>query len=172
MHGLMAEFASPEALVEAARAARRAGYRPDAYSPFEIEQLTEVLGLDKSRIPLATLLGGIAGGVGGYFMEWYAAVVDRPIHVGGRPLHSWPMFVPVAFELTILCAALAAIVTFVIGARLPKLRHPIFDAPDFEFATRNRFFLVLRADDPAFEAQAASRWLADQSPLKRSEVPG
>lgn len=171
IHGLMAEFDSAESLVAAARAARTEGYRPDAYSPFAIDELTEVLGLERSRIPLAALLGGLAGGLGGYFMQWYAAVVDRPIHVGGRPLHSWPMFVPVAFELTILGAALAVLAAFFLQAHLPRLRHPVFDAPDFELATRNRFFLVLRADDPAFEAVHAAAWLDGQHPLRRVEVP-
>jgi hypothetical protein len=171
MHGWMAEFASADALVEAARAARAAGYAPDAYAPFPIEALTEALDLSRSRIPLVTFVGGLLGGIGGYFMQWYSAVIDRPIHVGGRPLHSWPMFVPVTFELAILGGALAALAAFLWTSGLPRLRHPVFEAEDFELATRNRFFLVLRSDDPAFERGVAAQWLDARAPLRRIEVP-
>ena len=171
LHGWMAEFASADALVAAAREARAAGYAPDAYAPFPIEALTETLGLSRSRIPLATFIGGLVGGVGGYFMQWYSAVIDRPLDIGGRPLHSWPMFVPVTFELATLGGAFAALIAFLWASGLPRLRHPIFEAEDFELATRNRFFLVLRSDDPAFEREAAARWLDARAPLRRVEVP-
>lgn len=169
--GWMAEFASADELLAAARAARADGYAPEAYSPFHIEGLAEALGIERSPISALTFIGGLLGGAGGYAMQWYSAVVDRPINFGGRPLHSWPMFVPVTFELTILGAALAAVLAFVFTAGLPKLRHPVFEAPDFELATRNRFFLVLRSQDPAFEPESAAQWLDARRPLRRVEVP-
>ena len=169
--GWMAEFDSADALLVAARAARHQGYAPEAYAPFHIEGLAEALGIERSGIAAATFVGGLLGGVFGYAMQWYSAVLDRPLNVGGRPLHSWPMFVPVTFELTILGAALAAVLAFVWTAGLPKLRHPVFDAPDFELATRNRFFLVLRRGDPRFESERAAQWLDEQRPLRRVAVP-
>jgi hypothetical protein len=168
----MAEFATADALLAAAQAARTAGYaRIEAYAPFHVEGLAEAVGFTRTRVPLATFLGGAIGGVGGYFMQWYSAVLDYPINVGGRPLHSWPMFVPVTFELTILCAALAAVLALVCGSGLPDLYHPVFNARDFDLATRNRFFLVLRSDDPTFEPEAAARWLDALHPIARCEVP-
>src|SRR5438874_635415 len=110
IYGLLAEFADAGALVTAARRIHEKGYtRVDAYSPFPVEGLTEALGVHASRLPLVVLLGGIAGCVGGYFMQFYTAAVDYPLNVGGRPLHSWPAFIPVTFELTILSAALVAV---------------------------------------------------------------
>jgi Protein of unknown function (DUF3341) len=171
--GLLAEFASAEALLEAARAARAAGYaRAEAYAPFAVEGLAEALGFTRSRVPAATLVGALCGGLGAYFMQWYAAVVDYPEVIGGRPLHSWPMFVPVSFEMAILFGTLAALAAFAIGSDLPRLQHPLFAAPDFELATRNRFFLCLRSDDPAFDRAGADALLDRLAPLRVSEVPG
>jgi hypothetical protein len=165
--GLMAEFATADALLAAARGARAAGYtRVEAYSPFPVDGLAEALGFHRSRVPLATFLGGLVGGLGGFFMQWHAAVVDLPVNVGGRPLNSWPMFVPVSFELTILGAALAAFLAVILGNRLPDLAHPVFEAPDFDLAMRNRFFLCLRADDPRFDAEDSAAWLDARQPLK------
>jgi hypothetical protein len=169
--GWMAEFDSADALLEAARAARTAGYRPEAYSPFHIEGLAEALAIERSPIAALTFLGALLGGLGGYAMEWYSAVVDRPLNVGGRPLHSWPMFIPVAFELAVLGGAFAAVIAMLWTAGLPRLRHPVFAAPDFELASRHRFFLVLRSDDPRFERAGAARWLDERRPLRRVEVP-
>jgi hypothetical protein len=170
--GLMAEYASAEALVAAARAAGTAGYRrAEAYAPFPVEGLGDALGLRPSRVPAITFAGGVVGGVGGAFMQWYSAVVSFPENIGGRPLDSWPMFVPVTFELAVLGAALAAFcAAFVLGG-LPRLAHPVFDAPDFDMAMRNRFFLCLPRDDPAFDAQGAEALLAATHPIARCEVP-
>jgi len=169
--GLMAEYESAEALVAAAQAAHDAGYRhTEAYSPYAIEGLAEALGARPSRIPAFTLVGGLVGGVGGYFLQWYAAVVSYPEDIGARPLHSWPMFVPVTFETTILLAAFTAFFAALIGNGLPRLAHPIFDAPDFDLATRNRFFLCLRTDDPAFDDAAAVALLESTAPIRRAEV--
>ena len=168
---LMAEYASAEALVAAAQAAHDAGYlHAEAYAPFAVEGLADALGFRRSRIPAFTLAGGLVGGAGGYFMQWYAAVVSYPEEIGARPLHSWPMFVPIAFEMTILFAALTAFFAVLVGNRLPRLAHPIFDAPDFDLASRNRFFLCLRRDDPAFDEAGAAALLDSTSPLRRTEV--
>lgn len=170
-YGLMAELDSAEALLAAVQRARAAGYaRIEAYSPFPVEGLAEALGFTPSRVAFWTLVGGIAGGVGGYFLQWYTAVIDYPINVGGRPLHSWPEFIPSTFEMTVLFAALAAVVAMLLGNGLPRLNHPVFDAPDFDFATRNRFFLCLCAGDAAFEATAARRFLDELKPIRVVEV--
>jgi hypothetical protein len=170
-YGLMAEFVSAEALVAAADEARAAGYRRiEAYAPFPVEGLAEAVGFAKSRVPLAVLLGGIAGCVGGYFLQWYSAVVSYPENIGGRPLHSWPEFIPVTFETTVLFAAFAAVIAMLVGNGLPRLRHPVFDAPHFDLATRNRFFLCLLASDPKFEAGATRDFLAGLDPMRVVEV--
>ena len=169
--GWMAEFPSAEALLAAARATRAAGYRPEAYSPFQIEGLAEALGVEGSHISGITFLGALLGGAGGYFMQWYSAVIDRPINVGGRPMHSWPMFVPVSFSLLVLGGAFAAVVALLWTSGLPRLTHPVFAVREFDLATRNRFFLVLRSDDPRFDRIEAAEWLDGLHPLRRIEVP-
>jgi hypothetical protein len=169
--GWMAEFASAAALRAAAQAARDAGYAPQAYAPFHVEGLAETLGGARAPIAGITFAGAFLGATLGYAMQWFSAVIDRPLNIGGRPLNSWPMFVPVAFELMILGGALAAVLAFLWASRLPRLRHPVFGAADFEWATRHRFFLVLCADDPVFEAGAAAGWLDAQGPLRRIGVP-
>lgn len=172
LYGLLAEFATADLLLEAARAAHAGGYRRiEAYSPFAVEGLDEAIGFTKNRVPLMVLIGGIVGGVGGYFMQWYSAVVSYPINVGGRPLHSWPSFIPSTFELTILGAALAAVFGMLIANGLPKLYHPIFNAKDFDLATRNRFFLCILADDPRFSDRRTRQFLEGLRPLNIGEVP-
>jgi hypothetical protein len=169
--GLMAEYATAEALVAAAQAAHDAGYRlAEAYAPYPVEGLAQALGFARSRVPAITFAGGLAGGLGGWFLQWYSAVVDFPVEVGARPLNSWPMFVPVTFEMTILGAALAAFFAVILGNGLPRLAHPVFDAPDFDLAMRNRFFLCLRSDDPAFDAAQADALLAATRPIACTEV--
>jgi len=168
---LMAEYDSAEALVHAARAAHDAGYRrAEAYAPYAVEGLAEALGFERSRLPAIVLAAGLAGGLGGYFLQWYAAVRSYPENIGGRPLNSWPMFVPVTFELTILFAAVAAFVAALLANGLPRLAHPVFDAPDFDLASRNRFFLCLRTDDPAFDEAGAAALLDATAPIRRAEV--
>jgi len=169
--GLMAEFASADALLAAARAVRAAGYRhTEAYSPFPVDGLAETLGRARNRVPAFTFLGGLVGGLGGYFMQWYSAVVDYPVDIAGRPIHSWPMFVPVTFELAVLGAAFAAVLSFLASSGLPRLRHPLFASPDFDLASRNRFFLCLRSDDAAFDAQQARALLDGLRPIACVEV--
>jgi hypothetical protein len=171
-HGLMAEFDDPRALVAAAGRARAEGYRSmDAYTPFPVEGLAEALGFRKNRLPLLVLAGGLVGAAGGYFLQYYGNVVDYPINIGGRPLHSWPSFIVPAFETTILCAALAAVLGMLGLNGLPKPYHPVFNVPRFALASRDRFFLVIEAADPAFDPIATRAFLESLSPLEVSDVP-
>jgi Protein of unknown function (DUF3341) len=170
--GVAAEFAAADALLSAVRAVRAAGYRhAEAYAPFAIEGLPEALGQRSRGVAGACLLGAASGGLGGFLMQWYSVAVSYPVDIGGRPVFSWPMFVPVSFSLAMLCAAFAAVAAMLWRAGMPRLYHPVFNTPDFDLATRNRFFLVLRRDDPAFDAQAARALLAAQEPMRICEVP-
>lgn len=170
--GLMAEFATPDELVAAARRVHEEGFRfAEAYSPFPIAGLAEALGFEGNRVPLFTFLGGLLGGIAGYFLQWYSAVIDFPVNVAGRPLNSWPMFVPVTFEMAVLGGALAAVVSMLAASRLPKLHHPLFAVHEFDLATRNRFFLCLRSDDPKFDCDTAQRLLESLHPMRLLEVP-
>jgi hypothetical protein len=171
IYGLMAEFDNPEGLLAAAQRAHDEGYRRmDAYSPFPVEGLSEAIGFHRSGLPLVVLIGGILGGLGGYLMQYYMMVIDYPLNVGGRPLHSAPAFVPVTFELTILVAALAAVLGLLALNGLPMPYHPVFNVPHFEMASRNLFFLCIEAEDPQFDRQNTRRFLESLQPLGVSEV--
>ncbi len=171
IYGVMAEFDSPTALVNAARAAREQGYRKlDAYSPFPIEELSDALHLHRNRLPLIVLAGGIVGGLAGYLMQYYVTVWDFPINVGGRPLHSWPAYIVITFELTILLASISAIMGLLALCGLPMFYHPAFNVPRFALASRNRFFLCIEATDPLFDARATSEFLQTLEPKEVSEV--
>jgi hypothetical protein len=160
MYGLIAEFDNPEALVGAARRAFGEGFRKmDAYSPFPVEGLAEALGFHRTRVPLIVLTGGILGCLGGFFLQYWLAVIDYPINVGGRPLNSWPSFIPVTFELTILIAALSAFFGVLALNGLPMPYHPVFNVDRFELASRNRFFLLIEAADPRFDSAGTRRFL-------------
>ena len=165
LYGVMAEFDNPAALVAAARKAYEKGYRKmDAYTPFPVEGLSEAIGFHHSRISLLVLLGGIAGAVGGYFLQYYASVVSYPINVGGRPLNSWPAFIPVTFELTVLCAALSAVFGMLALNGLPMPYHPVFNVSRFATASRSQFFLCIETDDPLFEIDKIRRFLKSLDP--------
>jgi Alternative complex III, ActD subunit len=154
IYGLMAEFDSPETLLEAARRAYATGFRRmDGYSPFPVEGLAEAIGFYRSRVPLIVLIGGILGCLGGFFLQYWASVIDYPINVGGRPLNSWPSFIPVTFEVTILLAALSAFFGVLALNGLPMPYHPVFNVERFELASRNRFFLCIEAKDANFDPQ-------------------
>jgi hypothetical protein len=171
-YGLVAEFDSATALVQAAAKARDEGYkRMDAYSPFPIEDLTEALGQRPTRLPLVVLLGGILGGLGGFLLQWYTATQSYPLNVGGRPLNSWPMFIPVTFECTVLGASLAAVVGMLTMNGLPMPYHPLFHIERFALASRDRFFLCIRAVDPKFDLQGTRQFLQRLGPREVTEVP-
>jgi hypothetical protein len=171
IYGLVAEFSGSEEILSAAKHAYEFGFRKmDAFTPFPIDGLAETLGRKKPLIPLIVLLAAICGGIGGYFMQWYAMAVDYPLNVGGRPLNSWPMFVPITFELTILSGALAAIIAMLALNKLPEPHHPIFDALHFDRASTDKFFLCIEADDPKFDLIATRRFLETLKPEFISEV--
>jgi hypothetical protein len=171
LYGLMAEFDDPNAIVAAARRAYTEGYRRmNAYSPYPIEELSEAIGFHSNRLPLIVLIGGILGCVGGYALQYYTSVIDYPINVGGRPLHSWPAFIPITFETTVLGAAIAAVLGMLALNGLPMPYHPVFNAPRFELASRNHFFLCIETRDPKFDAEATRRFLESLSPHEVTDV--
>jgi hypothetical protein len=135
-----------------------------------VEGLAEILGHEKTAIPALILTGGIIGGVGGYFMQWFATVIHYPINVGGRPLHSWPSYIPITFELTVLCASVFGFIGMLALNRLPQHHHSVFNAPDFLRASQDRFFLCIEAADPLFEVTATRAFLENLRPIKVSEV--
>jgi hypothetical protein len=171
LYGLMAEFDNPTELVAAAHAARRAGYkRMDAYSPIPIEELHEAIGFHHTKLPLIVLIGGILGGLAGYGLQYWAAAIEYPLNVGGRPFNSWPAFIPITFELTILGAALSAVFGMLALNGLPMPYHPVFNAPRFALASRNRFFLCIESRDTKFEREETQRFLETLDPRGVSEV--
>jgi hypothetical protein len=171
-YGMLAMFEDHEHLLAAARKAHDQGYRRmDAYSPFPVEGLSEALGHKRTLVPLVVLLGGITGGLGGYFMEWYALARDYPINVGGRPFHSWPAFIPITFELTILSASICALLSMVIFNKLPQPYHPVFNVADFARASVDRFFLCIESTDPKFDLKKTREFLASCQAREVLEVP-
>jgi hypothetical protein len=171
LYGVVAEFQDPESLVAAARAARAAGYRRfDAYSPIPLEDINEAIG-ETSRLPWITFFGGLFGGLGGYALEYYVAVIAYPLNIGGRPLHSWPAFIPVTFECTVLGASLAAVLGMLALNGLPRPHHPLFNVDQFKLASRDKFFLCIEARDPAFEALKVLHFLEQLAPRGVWEVP-
>ncbi|HEV3344840.1 MAG TPA: DUF3341 domain-containing protein [Pirellulales bacterium] len=171
VYGLMAEFETGDALLEGAGRAHEAGYRQmDGFSPFPLHGLSEALGFRRTRLPLVTLIGGLLGGGGAYFMLWYACVVSYPINIGGRPLHSWPAFIPITFELTVLGASFAALFGMLALNGLPRPYHPVFNVPEFVRASRDRFFLVIEARDPKFQLGDTRQFLESLKPERVFEV--
>ena len=160
LYGFLAEFSDPEALKQCIRRARQEGFsRIDAYTPFPVEGLSEELGANHSIVPLIALIGAIAGGLGGAFMQWYSSVIDYPLNIGGRPFNSWPSFVVIAFELTILLGGLSGVLGMLALNGLPKPHHPLFNEPRFDRATQDGFFFCIEARDPKFDTQATWRFL-------------
>ena len=167
IHGLMAEFGTPGEIVAAARRAREAGYSTlDAYSPFPIEALAEASGhRSRGRLPFLVLMGGILGGLGGYLLQYWTSVHSYALNVGGKPLHSWPAFIPVTFECTVLGAALMAVFGMLGLNGFPRPYHPVFNVPEFAAASSNRFFLCIEAKDPKFDPQTTRAFLASLAPM-------
>ena len=169
--GLLAESVSPEAQLTAARRAFTAGFRRmDAYSPFPVDGLAEAIGFRHTRVPLIVLIGGLIGCLGGFYLQYWVAVIDYPINIGGRPFNSWPSFIPVTFELTILIAALSAFFGVLALNRLPMPYHPVFNVERFELASRNRFFLCIEASDSKFDLDHTRRFLDEIGSLGTYEV--
>ncbi len=171
IYGLLAEFESSETLLAAANKARESGYRRmDAFSPLPVEGLAEAVGFHDHRLPVIVLIGGIIGCLGGYYLQYWCMAVSYPINVGGRPLNSWPAFIPITFEMTVLVAALSAILGMLALNGLPMPYHPLFNAPRFAQASHDRFFLCIEARDPKFDLQATKTFLEGLHPREVCEV--
>src|SRR6188768_2278041 len=171
LYGLMAEFENPTALVEATTRARLDGYRAmDAFTLIPIHELDEALGLRRTRLPRLVLLGGILGGLGGFSLEYWASTIAYPMNVGARPLNSWPQFIPVTFETTVLGAALTCFIGMWALNKLPMPYHPVFNVPAFDRASSDRFFLCIEATDPRFEAHETRAFLESLHPVGVSDV--
>lgn len=173
LYGVLGEFADEHALLEAAGKVYRAGYRhADAFSPVPVEGLAEALGRKRSWVPPIVLCGGLGGASLGYFTMWFSATIDYPFNIGGRPFHSWPMFIPITFEMGILGAALSGVAAMFALNRLPRLHHPLFAVPGFERATVDRYFLCLEAKDKRFgNAASARRFLEGVGAVYVVDVP-
>jgi len=164
---MMAEFEEPGLFLAAVRRVRAAGYRHmDAYSPNPLDELTEAMELPDTNVPLIVLIGGLAGAIGGFFLQYYAAGLDYPINVGGRPLLSWVSFIPITFEMTVLGAALCSLLFGIIaGNGLPCPYHPVFNVPEFARASHDRYFVCIEARDPRFHPEETRRFLEELQPL-------
>ena len=171
LYGLMAEFETPEQILHAAQRARAEGYRRmDGYSPFPVEGLSEAVGFGHSKLSWIVLCGGLMGCCGGFFLQWWPNVIGYPQDIGGKPNNSWPSFIPITFELTILFSALAAVFGMIALNGLPQPHHPVFNAPQFDLASRDRFFLCIEARDPKFDLQATREFLEGFEPVDVTEV--
>ena len=171
-YGLMAEFDSAQELMTAAHRTHEAGYQKlDAYSPFPIEGLAEAIGFHKNRVAFVVLIGGVIGGLSGYMLQYWVAAITYPTNIGGRPYHSWPSFIIVTFEMTILFAGLSAVFGMLALNGLPMPYHPVFNVPEFRKASENGFFLVVFSSDPKYDAAGTRQFLQGLSPRMISEVP-
>ena len=172
VYGVMAEFDSVEKLLDAAKKTRDAGYRfTDAYSPFPIDGMTEALGRRPTRLQTFVLLCGLTGACSGYLMQYYVAKIAYPLNIGGRPLNSWPAFIPVTFELTVLFSALGAFLGMIVMNNLPMPYHPVFNVPEFSRAQIDRFFLCIESGDPKFDSVQTKAFVESLGPVSVSEVP-
>jgi hypothetical protein len=171
IYGLIAEFDTAEGMVHATEHAYEHGYRRmDAYSPFPVEEASEALHFHNTGVPPWVLVGGLSGAFSGFIIQVIGSAYHYPLNVGGRPLVSWPAFIPITFEAGILLAAFAAVISVILLNGLPRPYHPVFNAPNFERASDDRFFLCIEARDPQFELNATRSFLESQNPLQVSEV--
>jgi hypothetical protein len=171
LHGVVAEFTTPDGLVTACRKAHDAGYRRmDAYTPYPLEEAADAIGFEKTQVPLLTLCGGILGGLSGFGLQYWTNMSAYPMNIGGRPLNSWPSFIIITFELTILFAGITAVVGMLMLSGLPQPYHPIFNHPRFSAASRDRFFLCIEADDEKFDREETTRFLQATDAVDVAEV--
>jgi len=172
IYGVMAEFDNTKDLLDAAHKTRAAGYREmDAYSPFPVEGLSEAVGFPHTGLPIAVFIGGLIGCCGGFFLQYYPNAMGFPLDIGGKPFNSWPAFIPITFELTILCAALACVFGLFILCGLPRPYHPVFNVPRFQLASRDRFFLCIMAKDAKFDVEQVKGFLQGLNPREVNVVP-
>jgi hypothetical protein len=172
IYGMMAEFDSAQDLLNAARQTHGAGYKKiDAYSPFPIEELAEAIGFHKNGVPLVTLIGGIIGGLTGFLLQYWVAVINYPVNIAGRPLNSWPSFIIITFELTILFGGISAVFGMLALNGLPMPYHPVFNVDRFALASKDRFFLIVFSSDAKYDPSATRRFLESLEPRSISEVP-
>src|SRR5215470_2586274 len=173
VYGLLGEFDTPQQLLEAAKRVREAGYRRvDAYAPFPIEGLSQALGLGRKHdlVPLLTLIGGLGGGLSGFFFQLWVNASSYPMNIAGRPLNSWPAFIPVTFELTVLGASLSAVFGMLALNRLPQPHHPLFNVERFKHASTDKFFLCVLSHDPKFHLAETARFLQSLNAQHVTEV--
>lgn len=172
VHGLAAEYDTPDQVMAAAEAARRSGYtRMDAYTPHPVEGLDEALGMKPTRLGFIVLGAGLVALVLGFFMQWYASVEFYPLNVGGRPLNSWPNFIVIMFEITVLVSGFTAGLVMLGLNGLPRLHHPMFNTPGFQRASRDGYYLCIEAADPRFDLSDTRAFLESTATLKVHEVP-
>ena len=169
--GVMAEFDDPKAMVAAAKRTYAAGYRRmDTFSPYPIEEAWEAIGHHDRRLSRIVFGGGLMGLLTGIGLQQWVHQIAYPINIGGKPLNSWPMFVPVCFELTILFAALSAAIGMIVLNGLPQPYHPVFNVERFARASRDRFFLLVESRDPKFDRQHTMEFLKGLQATEVSEV--
>jgi hypothetical protein len=171
IYGVMGSFTDHEELIHAIEGVKSEGYtKIDAYMPYPIEEVWEAIGHHKSPVPLIVLIGGIIGGLSGFFLQYWVSAIEYPINVGGRPYNSWPAFIPVTFECTILGAVLAAVAGVFIVNGLPEPYHPVFNVKSFALASRDRYFLCIEATDPKFDRQNAQLLLLSLKAMEVTDV--
>jgi hypothetical protein len=172
VYGMMAEFEDPEQLLEAANRAYSAGYRNmDAYTPMPIDGLAEAVGFRRNWVSLVVLVGGLCGCVGGFGLLYWISVIAYPHNVGGRPFNSWPAYIPITFECTVLLAALSSVVGMLALNKLPMPYHPVFNVESFaKRASIDRFFLCIEASDPKFDRMQTRAFLEGLNPEEVAEV--
>jgi hypothetical protein len=170
--GLLAEFETPDELVDAARETRAAGYRHvDAYTPYPVHGLANALNFRKTWIPEIVLIGGITGLVATFALQYWVSVIQYPMNVGGKPLFSWPAFIVPTFEMTILFAVFGAVFGMLALNKLPQPYHPLFNCPRFALASQDRFFLSIEATDPLFDDRDTREFLNRLGAFEVTDVP-